>query len=50
MASCRKDWKKISAESSLMFPNDPVGQGTELNWTEHAEFVLADQHLMIWDY
>ena len=32
MASCRKDWKKISAESSHMFPNDPVGQGTELNW------------------
>ena len=26
-----KDWKKISAESSLMSPDDPIGQGTELN-------------------
>ena len=31
-ASCRKDWKRISAESSLMTPSDPIGQGTELNW------------------
>ena len=33
-ASCRKIWKKISAEASLMppsSPDDPVGQGTELN-------------------
>ena len=29
--SCRKDWKKICAESSLMFPEDPAGEGTELN-------------------
>ena len=29
-ASCRKDWKGISAESSLMVPAD-IGQGTELN-------------------
>ena len=34
--SCRKDWKRISAESSLMSPfpplplDDPIGQGTEL--------------------
>ena len=26
-ASCRRDWKRISAESSLMSPDDPVGQG-----------------------
>ena len=31
-ASCRKDWKKISAKSSVMSPLYPVGQGTELNW------------------
>ena len=30
-ASCRKDWKRISAEPSLMSPDDPIGQGTELN-------------------
>ena len=30
-AFCMKDWKKISGESSLMSPNDPIGQGTELN-------------------
>ena len=29
-ASCRKDWKRISAESPLMSRN-PVGGGTELN-------------------
>ena len=32
-ASCRKDWKSSSAESSLMSPpppDDPIGQGTEL--------------------
>ena len=36
MASCRKDRKRISAESSLMppphpHPHDLIGQGTELN-------------------
>ena len=31
-ASCRKDWERISAESSRMSPDDPVSQGTELNW------------------
>ena len=30
-ASCRKDWRKISAELSLMTPDSPIGQGTELN-------------------
>ena len=33
-ASCRKDWKRISVESSLMHPSppiDPLGYGTELN-------------------
>ena len=30
-ASCRKDWKRISVESSLMSPDDPIGQRTELN-------------------
>ena len=28
--SCRNDWKRTSAESSLMSPDDPIGQGTEL--------------------
>ena len=34
MASCRKDWKSISPESSLRSPipsNDPISQRTELN-------------------
>ena len=30
-ASRRKDWQGICAESSLMSPDDPIGQGTELN-------------------
>ena len=30
MASRRKDWKEISAESFLVSPEDNVGQGTEL--------------------
>ena len=34
-ASCRKDWKRIPAESSLLPPlpppNNPISQGTELN-------------------
>ena len=30
MASCREDWKWISAESSLMSHDDPIGQRTEL--------------------
>ena len=30
--SCRKHWKRISAESFTMSPWWPVGQGTELNW------------------
>ena len=29
--SCRKDWKRIFAESCLMFPDDSIGHGTELN-------------------
>ena len=37
MASYGKDWKTISAESSVMSPapsrNDPIGQWTEMNWT-----------------
>ena len=31
-ASCRKKWKWISSESSLMSP--PLPRGTELNWTQ----------------
>ena len=30
-ASCRKDWKMISSESSLMSPDDLIGQGTKLS-------------------
>ena len=33
-ASCRKDWKGISAESSLMSPDDPFSLGIELNSTD----------------
>ena len=39
-AAWKKDWRKISAESSLVppppppAPEDPVGQETGLNWTE----------------
>ena len=34
-ASCRKDWKRISAESSLVSPLWlPIGQRTEKHWTE----------------
>ena len=32
--SCRKDWKRISVESTLMpppLPDDAVGEGTKLN-------------------
>ena len=39
MSSRRKDWKRISAESS---PDDPIGQGTELNWTELERWRLWD--------
>ena len=30
-ASGRKDWKRISAESSVVSPDDSIGQVTELN-------------------
>ena len=33
-ASCRKDWKKISAESSLVPPPPPPQLVKGLNWTE----------------
>ena len=37
-ASCRTEWNRISAESSVRsphpIPDDPIGQGTEPNWTE----------------
>ena len=29
-ASCRREWRGISAESSFM-PDDPIGLGTEQN-------------------
>ena len=29
--SCKKGWKRISAESSPVSPDNPIGQGTELN-------------------
>ena len=31
MAFCRKGGRRTSAESSVMSPDDPIGQGTELN-------------------
>ena len=37
-AFCRKVWKRISTESSLMSPNDTVGQGTELNYVNKPSF------------
>ena len=27
----KKIWNRISADSSLIFPDDPIGHGTELN-------------------
>ena len=33
MAFCRKDWKRIAAKSSVMPPDDPIGHGTELNYS-----------------
>ena len=33
--SCNKDWKRISAESSLKSPDDPIGHGTEVKYV-HA--------------
>ena len=32
-ASCRKEWNRISAESSAVFPDDLIGQGAKLTWT-----------------
>ena len=38
-ALCRKDWKRISAEPSLMSPwHDPIGQETELNCLKNDVF------------
>ena len=37
MASRRKDWKRVSAESSLKSPNDPVDRGIELNKLKDEE-------------
>ena len=34
MASCRKVWKRISAESSVMSPDDLISQGTKLNYMQ----------------
>ena len=41
MASRGNDWKRISAESSLTFPDDPLSQGNELKWTVWHYFVAA---------
>ena len=38
--SCRKDGKRKSAESSRMSPDETIGQGTELNWTELIALAL----------
>ena len=32
-ACCRKDWNRISADSSPMFSDNLIGQGNGLNWT-----------------
>ena len=29
-ASCTKDWKRISAESTIMSPGNPISQRTEV--------------------
>ena len=53
-ATCRKDWKRISAESSLVSPDGLIGQGTELNWTlfsytnYQSETLLAVFVLFFW--
>ena len=33
-AFCRKDWKRSLLNRTSCPPDDPIGQGTELNWTE----------------
>ena len=39
LRSCRKDWKRISGELSLMSPDDPICQGTELNWKSYFPWI-----------
>ena len=50
-ASCRKDWKRISAESSLMSPRPPIRSmdWTELNWTTCPSLHLPKTVRMLWD-
>ena len=46
MASSREQWKRISAESSGVLPNNPIGQGTNINQPEiktHLAQSLLDQ-------
>ena len=45
-ASCRKNWKRISDESPLMSPSNPIGSKdwTELNWTVHESSKAYKHH------
>ena len=40
-AFCRKDWKRISPESSIMSPDDPIGHGTEMNRTANRVYLIS---------
>ena len=41
-ASCRRDWKRISAESSPQVPPDaPISQGTQVNWVDSELFTTS---------
>ena len=37
---CRKDWKRLCAESSVMSPDDSIGQGTDLNYCIYTSTIL----------
>ena len=46
--SCRKDRKRISAESFLMFPRRPKRSRTELNWTESISASAKNKWSEMW--
>ena len=47
---CRKDWKRISAESSLLCPQRPSQSRdwTELNWVSCSTGVFMTPHTWLW--
>ena len=47
MASWRKNWKRISAESSYFPPEDPANQGTELNLNMQQQHLFTCSRCML---